>query len=522
MRNNYLLSILAVLAIMQMPAAAIDGKHINGRAVSVQWRSGHQSWGSPPGVCEGGSEMWKGSIDLFTIANGVVVRTDTLWSRSKGFAYYPAFNITGTHVAFYRYGSAPGAGTSCVSVNSGRNTIAVIGIDGNNLVDLCEIPSSMDFAADSWGGLDWPVGDWIYYTCPNASTDWNKTGSVDIWKVNCRTKENLRVCKLTDNTGTNLQCHYLRRFQLNLTGTKMGIQGPFPEYECNETPWTLNGICNFPPPNGNIQAASGQGLPGCNAAISASGDLSNNYIGSSHGTLYITNFRTGANEMQLPSSSLCQWFGGIFGEVSPGLWSCDLFGGDGEGVRWAVNSDKWVLQQLGWYGHASEISWGSNQVAGNWVDQAAIRISNNSKVPKETCPVNGIPGPDCCGGCGKIYYGNEAGDLWIDGGANNLGKYEDETGVWHAVPGYIPTGMAQAPPSAISLNQLTASIQADGSVLIDVPASLRTIVRITDIQGKCRYSSVTSGTVALPAGTLAPGVYFVGCQSGPAITVTKF
>jgi hypothetical protein len=93
-------------------------------------------------------------------------------------------------------------------------------------------------------------------------------------------------------------------------------------------------------------------------------------------------------------------------------------GADAEVMRWAVNSDKWFLDQVGWYGHAGEIFAGSEQVAFNWVEKIGIRVSNNGKTPKDANPAGG----------GVIITGNEPGDLWIDGGAENTGKYEDATG----------------------------------------------------------------------------------------------
>ena len=504
-------SLALLIGAIQAPAFAIDGKHINGRAVTVQWRSGNWAWQNPPGVCEGGSRMYKGAIHLYTIINGRVAKMDTLHSRSKGFAYFPAFNISATKVAFFRYGSAPGTGTSCVSVNGGKNTISAIDITGNNLIDLCQTPNNMDFAGDSWGGLDWPAGDWIYYTQPKTTTETNRAGNTEIWRVNYKTKVSEKVFQFSSMQN----CGFIRRFQLNLVGDKMGIQAPFP-YGDNCSGSSLNGVASFP---GN---SGGKGFAGCNASISASGNFSNNYIGSSHGTLYVQNISAGT-EVQMSSAQLMTWFGDYMREQPSGVWRGDSFGGDGELVRWSVNSDKWVLQQLGWYGHADRIFEGSNAVAGNWVDQASIRISNNPMPPVEAGTLYQLNN--------VLYYGNEPGDLWIDGGAANAGKYENSAGTWVSVPlpsgytcEYVPVPVTNAegmPAFAANSHQLKASIEANGALRIDLPIAGQAAAQIINIQGKCLYSSMAATSLTLPSGALQSGIYVISEQQGKTAQTTK-
>jgi hypothetical protein len=194
-------------------------------------------------------------------------------------------------------------------------------------------------------------------------------------------------------------------------------------------------------------------------------------------------------------------------------------------LGWACNSDKWVLQHVGWYGHADMLSWGSEQVATNWVDFAAIRISNNGKTAQETCPAEGRPGADCCGGCGKIFPGNEQGDLWVDGGASNMGKYEDASGVWHSVPGWTgacpPTSVADIPAVKDAPRMLSASVDNKGSIRIFSSVPGRGTVRIMDLRGLTAYSSASEGSVTVPAGTLKPGVYLVKGESGKSAVSTR-
>jgi hypothetical protein len=498
------------------PAAAVDGKHVNGRGVSVQWRYGRLDWG--PACCECGEGRWVGSIDLFTIQNGRVVATDTIYNRTQGVAYYPAFDFSGTKVAFYRAGSAPGAGTSCVSINSGKNRISVIDVDGRNLTDLCDLPmlagrSAIDNLPGE-GGLDWPAGDWIYYILPRVVTSQWFANNCEIWKVNYRTHENVKVCKITNNAGTDFHCWYFRRFSTTLAADRMCLQTMY-QYGCDQSgaPDIL-GEALLPPPNCNLQAPEARVYDaggGCNASVSASG----NYVAgwnASHALMWISRVawpsaRGALYTFTMHIDSVKKW-GGL---------TDDSIGSDAELIRWAANSDKWVLQQVGWYGHASEISSGSNQLAGNPFDRAGIRLSWNPKI---------APDPNVAGS-GVITYGNCAGDMWIDGGAANLGKWEDTAGVWHEFPGYVPPDRtASVALRGQALSQRTASVDAAGTIRIRLASPHRAEVRILDMQGQSLYSSMATGSLTIPAGTLKPGMYLVctrigGEQAATRLTISR-
>jgi hypothetical protein len=475
---------------------AIDGKSINGRAVSVQWLYSQTSWGST--FCHSSGE-WCGSIDLFTISGGKVTRTDTLFSRSKGYCYSPVFNICGNKIAFYRFAKAPGSGSSCTSVNGGKNTISIMDISGNNVANLCDVGTEPLMYNDGAGGLDWPAGDWIYYLKRNGSTN------NQIWKVNVTNNQNVQVCTMTLE-GQSFGSAYFRRFSLDLAADRIGAQiiGGV----------SGNDVCTFP--NGcSFCSSSGN----CNAAISASGNYKASFEGD-HSRLILSVF-PGVSGITVPTENADAYK--IDTKFQP--TTTDKFGADVEGLGWACNSDKWVLQHVGWYGHADMLSWGSEQVATNWVDFAAIRISNNGKTTQETCPAEGRPGADCCGGCGKIFPGNEQGDLWVDGGASNMGKYEDASGVWHSVPGWTgtcpPTSVADMPAVKDAPRMLSASVDNKGSIRIFSQVPCRGILRIADMQGHVVYSAALSGPMTVLAKTLKPGVYLVRGESGKSAVSTR-
>jgi hypothetical protein len=505
MRTTALCAVSAAVLISSfIPARAIDGKHVNGRAVSVQWRGGLKDWGEME--CHDWYSPWQGSINLFTIQNGRVSKTDTIYKRTQGYAMYPAFNISGTKVAFYRaaYGSTSSA--ACTAVNGGLRSICIIDYNGANLTKLCDIGPG-DLMGDGGGGIDWPAGDWIYYIRPidNGAFE-TGSNSWDIWKVNYRTKENVQVYKATG------YCTYARRFQLDLAGKHLGSQS-MEKYGCTGAGGGvgMNGVADFPP-NADGSLNHVVGFCGCNVAISASGNYGNNFCGS-HANLYI-------NRVNYSTKSTTSSLNMTTDELK--AWSGDDFELDVEGVRWACNSDKWVLQQCG-YDHGDAISNGSNSVAGNWVDQAAIRLSNN---PKTTFGGDGTPVQ------GTFVYGSEPGDMWIDGGVANKGKYEDENGAWQTVPGYDPSladyvaaGGAVAsqeyvPARGMLPNQLTASVDAAGTIRVDLASRDRTDVRIMDMQGKILYASTAAAALTIPAGTLKPGLYLITERSGSSMSIS--
>jgi hypothetical protein len=175
----------------------------------------------------------------------------------------------------------------------------------------------------------------------------------------------------------------------------------------------MNDILQLPPVNCNISPIVGY-RDGCNISISPSGNFVGSYLSGYHEVLYLGRINYSQNGGPLNDGV------GIDPKITDlESWSGKAIGIGAEHIRWAVNSDKWVMQGIGWYGHADQIEQGSNQVVCNWVDKVAINISNNPKTSS------------------AIRLNNCPGDLWVSDPANNAGgnKYEDETGAWHTVPG---------------------------------------------------------------------------------------
>jgi len=167
-------------------------------------------------------------------------------------------------------------------------------------------------------------------------------------------------------------------------------------------------------------------------------------------------------------------------------------------MRWAANSDKWVLQTVYWNTSGEQ----GNSVAANWVDKTAIMVTDNKGAG---------------GASGRISYGNNTGDMWVDGGAENLGKWEDTTGAWHAIPGYIPTGIAGSHERAANYRGNVSFGVKDSRIELSLPAGTAFLVAVFDERGAMLVRKSAAGTVVLRDRTLTPGVYQVVASRGKKV-----
>jgi len=468
---------------------------VKGVAVSVAWRFSDLNWGAFNPACpENNMYDWaeRGSVVRFGI-NGPSVTCDTIHSRANGFAMYPAFSLDGKRVAFYRFGwrlgKSPTSGRDTLLDKNTKPHIAVINIDGTGLRNLCEIAAEPYYE----NALDWPASDWIYYVRSRT----NGARTMDIWRVNVSSGVNESVCTMGDG--------WFRRFSLNLKADRAAMQFVA----------VTNGALCFPPTNCNASSC-GLGYAGsCNASLTTSGGYIAGYSRSAHDcieltklpgtvgpeqpywayTTCVTDLQAYTNQLKIPNLS-----GGS-----------DLIAGDGEVIRWAVNSDKWVLQQYGWSGHADATRYGTNQILINWVDKAGVVTSRNPK----------IPGDPVGGGGGVVYYGNCPGDFWVDGGAANLGKYEDANGAWISVPGYYPTQSAMSLEKKNCPLPLTSSVDAQGNLRIRTAPYGHAKIRLIDMRGITVFSFVAENAVSIPAPRMQPGTYLVEVSSAATRNVSK-
>jgi hypothetical protein len=491
-------------------AGAIDGKHVNGYVVTEQWRKGSYNW--TPQCCECGSSQ-AGDIQLVTISSGVVSKTETIYSRSQGLGQYPTFNVEATKVAFYRYslkpqtgddkgwnsdveiwgsGLCPGRlGSTGSGVDGGTSYVSIMDRDGSNVRNLVALRDQ----PFSEAALDWPPGDWIYYLNPRTGSRDDYRLSSELRRVNVRTLADELVYDWTSNG------KFFRRFELSRDGKYAGVQTyPIPGMTANPS-GDLNGVIAFPPARGAwpSQICS---WAGCNASLSPSGTRGANYFAGAHTSLFTdkidysgSNKCSGGPEFDLFYIPDQGWFHAS-GNVNAWLPQPFFDGSEVcQVIRFANNSDKWILQTA--Y-HADN----GNSVAANWVDKTAFMVSTNVG----TYDANH-----------RVSYGNNTGDMWVDGGAENLGKWEDTAGVWHAVPGYIPTSIAGSHERTTNYRAGVSFSVKDSRIQLSLPAGTAFLVAVFDECGAMLVRENAAGTAVLGDRALTPGVYQVVAARGKEV-----
>jgi hypothetical protein len=461
---------IAFIAILSMFVAA-KCPAINGIGVYCHWwwpfTQEDQSTVSP-----------RGTIVKATIQSNKVAQYDTIF---KEVAEYPALSFDGKRVAFFRWGKKVQFSGGYYHVVAGTatnpNYISVINIDGTNLQNIIQVaapdapmPGKGEGNNEGNAVLDWPAGDWIYYEKPSKTSE--------MWRVNTRDpSRNEKLCSYSSSD-------FIRRWSLSVNAQYAGAQ----------VMGVFNGGMKFPLVNNSINQSSPAPGIGCNAAVTCGAGFIALYEGGEHTEMVVYKWDHSANNMSAYNrhtiADLEQWLGEPL--VKPGHGGADL-------IRCSANSEKWVLRQIGWCWQADWISMGSNSIAVNWKDRMAINLSHTS-APTADCN-NGPPGtpPTNCA---------EAGDLWVDFGAGNENKWEDENGTLHAQAAIDPVGVIDggAAGSGYAPPRMTANYmffdERDGYSLIILNALGKTV--------KCAQGR---GPASIALASLRPGAY---CIAGTA------
>jgi len=492
-------------SILWADAGAVDGKHVKGFVVTDQYRSGSVG-GYTPACCECGAAQ-AGDIQLVTISNGAVSKTETIYRRSQGLGQYPTFDVEAKRVAFYRYSLAPQAGddvgyasdvelwgsgkcpgrlgSAGSGADGGTSYVSIINRDGTglqNLVALRDQPySEMP--------LDWAHNNWIYYVNPKVGSRDDYRLNDEIRRVNVTTHADELVYSLPSS------CKFWRRLELSRDGKYAGVQ-TYPQTD-NCSPgigYDLNGVIPFPPANG-VFPAQICSFEGCNASLSPSGAYGSNYFAGAHTEFFLNKINhtptecTGMDAVALFDKSPYTWFQ-VYGDINAWLPSPKFTGSEScEVMRWAANSDKWVLQTV--------YSGAGNSVAANWIDKTAILVTDNPKTSG-----------------GGVRYGNKTGDMWVDGGAENIGKWEDTTGVWHAIPGYTPTSIMESRQDAINCRAGVFFSATGSRIRFSLPTGGIFAIAVFNGRGIMIASRDVAGTAVLGDRELTPGVYRVVASRG--------
>jgi hypothetical protein len=373
MRNIFLAGLL--IGLTAAPSFAV-----NGTAVSIAWQGDTR-------------KLWIGKLVRFDIEDNTTVRCDTL---SHAMCLYPALSFDGTRVAFFKTGASREGGQLI-----GRDepcSLAVINIDGTAERSLIPV----DFPSVNCQ-IDWPIGERVYYQRPEADNQGN--GSGEIWRVDVSNPADNEL--VYDYTPTDDGYNYLRRWDISADGRWSSIQ------MISNADWGGQVPHCFPPPPEGPRSCMPEGRTGaCNMAMSTTGTYIAKYSGR-HDFIDICHWDHDANTLDIllnvtltqrelygiQHDGVSSWIGVNLGESA-----------SGELIRWAVNSEKWVLQQIGWEGHAKKVARGSNQLIVNWKDKEAILTSTNPR-----------------GGTDGVYYCNTTGDFRVEGPA---GKVELASGEW--------------------------------------------------------------------------------------------
>lgn len=492
------------LAIAIAAGANAAATHINGFAVSEATRSGQYNWKTfaPEGVFNGAT-IW-GKLCKFTIRDGQSIKCDTIFGQ---LANYPVISPDGRRVAFYRLGATVDyAANKLVGSLQDSGWISVIDTNGQNLRNLVRMGHQICSNATDWehANLSWPSGNWIYYPRPcNTGEIWRvnvNDPSKNQFVVKFQKADRSKCCNAgcIDARTNGLDAWSFRRFHLSKDATRAA--GEYYGYTCGGT-----GIHCFPPVNrdwlasGCLMGTRG----GCNACISPSGKYFAFYPGSHYQVCLsmVTSGNTLTDVIQpavnrTPSmGDLAQWTGT---KALP----------YGMMMRWASNSDKWILIAGCHYDCSTVSELGMDQVALNWVESSGIVLSRN--VWRDMCFKSGAGDCmnwDCLVQQGPIP-GNGAGDLYISGGPANA--YEDAAGQWIPVPPLPDTPVNAMRAGMPSVLPMAPVVVDNAGILIVNRVAAGSRLEISDMQGKPVLTRrVGAGTSIVPAGSLIKGLYVV-------------
>jgi len=379
---------------------------MNGFAVTTAARTG---W-----VPENSGNPTPGKIVRIDIAGNAESGRATIYD---GLAYYPTISFDGTRVAFLRLDAKlNSAGTGLIGrLDTGY--VSIVNKDGTGFKDLIKLYCGQSGWGANWADCGghfsaWPAGNWVYYEKPP------KTG--EIWRVNVQdTSLRHLVVRYNDTLSgahdSNCACSapgatdgsgfWLRRWQLSADAKYCA--GMFKWY--GDGPQQMPH--RFPPPDGHAPLTMSiyPDFPACNLSMSASGEHLAAYFAGCHDVSNINRWDHATNVG--PRYNGVQGAGvNLYTDVR--TWCGRDVGNLGSYMRWAANSDKWLLVEAS-YGCGGGSS-GANQVLCNWKDRAGM------------CFTGVYSG-------GSMYY--DAGSLWISDPANNPGgnKYEDPNGNWVTV-----------------------------------------------------------------------------------------
>jgi len=476
----------ALVLFAMSPARAIDGIGV--------YTDYHCPWTLDDPYMWTQLSYWpRGPIMKATIVNNKVTRRDTLF---RDIGQNPAFSPDGKHIAFFRWGVRISliAGKWHVVAGTDNNQcyLSVMDADGNNLTNVLPVgtpsvtstPTRSEDVDEGCAVLDWPRvdgEDWIYYEKPPKTAE--------IWRVKATDPStNQFVCRY--NSGT-----FLRRWDLSLDG----------KWSSGQSRGTYGVDCGtaFPLVNNDLGKTTHVNVEGCNVTISCGGNFLIHNVAEDHSFVVIDRWDHSTNAIvECPDL----WW-----------WACDTSRVSGPGFtvpgkgsadqnRCSVNSEKWVCREIEWCNQGFARSEGSNSVAVNWKDKQTIKMSNTPQPP--SCPGYGEQLPLGYGICA------DAGDLWIDFGAGNENKWEDENGTLHPMSSTVAISSQVAAAKAPMLRMLRTG------AVVSYPGEYR--LTVIDARGDAVAARHGHGPGMVDLRGLHAGLYIVRVHAAGRTYSGKF
>jgi len=455
----------AIFLVHAAVCLAVDGLAVSTRTVLT--------WPAYPG----------GDIVAYEIKNSDAISSTVLFdgkggddSKAASFARYPAINMEGTQVAFFR------------CTKDGKSYVSVVDVSGANLHDVAAIPAQTGY--DVTGCLDWPRGRWVYYNMGDGND-----GSKQIWRVNVDNPNNPeRVVAFS---------YRIWQWQMSADAKRMHIRLSNNDGAgCDRIRYELPG-------NGTFSAANKCGYSiGCATILSPSGQWLGLMMGK-HDMVYFQQWdsaQTNRTQRQISCIDFNTWAVNALTiatscAMEDGSRMLVAVGCEMESNRWSCNSEKWVCLQTGLpqdWGNTGRFAFcGSNQTLLNWRDGIAVNVSKNRRSCSDPTWI-----PKCDSNWTGQFRRNDAGDFRVTAPLADVNA---------DLAALAPEAPWRAAGSRMKLRAREAGL------LIDAPLAERGIVRVFDARGRIVYraqwGSGNSGLV-LDTRIRPNSVYIVNLVSG--------
>jgi hypothetical protein len=367
------------------------------------------------------------TIVKYIVQDDKVTRCDTIFKAFQ--ASYPHLNIQGTRCAFIRRGITQT--DTARSANDIYSYLSVMDLSSGAVRDL-DTFFTWEFHSTQGSKLsyliEWPAGDYIYYT---KHVKWWYDGdgvpTAEVWKV-----------KYNDPSSRSLVVKYwsAQTFSMSHDTKRAGVT----DLSNNEFHCLPHA---FPPAVNPTKAGLDSKVwVGCGTYISPSGKYHWHFFEGGHSNWRINTWNP-PNELlatvDVSADELASW------AIDKSLTKENIGGGPLWWARWAVNSDRWIVETTQLYNMRVSPPFpqvGNNQVLVDWVGHKLIVTSQNWQADVTDCTI-------------RV---NEPGDMWVAGGPAAGNAYEGIDGNWydamtHAKVQDGSVGVDAMPPGRLSVKR---------------------------------------------------------------------